>query len=91
MDTAYDHIREEELSPEASPVPASQSAQTQPEQTLNSDFQEAYKAISASPWGARLGGFFGSVVKQVNTYHYSFPRGNDSLCGCGVWRGILWF
>jgi hypothetical protein len=61
MDLAYDHIQEEALSPEE----ASKNQQKKPENTLNSDFQEAYKAISSSPWGARLGGFFGSVVKQV--------------------------
>lgn len=43
--------------PETQPRPADQP-------TLNKDFQEAYKAISSSPWGAKLGGFFGSVVKQ---------------------------
>ncbi|CAG8949677.1 hypothetical protein HYFRA_00003994 [Hymenoscyphus fraxineus] len=62
MDLAYDHIQEETLAPgpEAAEKKEKQSETT----TLNSDFQEAYKAISASPWGARLGGFFGSVVKQ---------------------------
>jgi hypothetical protein len=61
MDLAYDHIQEEALSPEE----AAENKEKQPETTLNTDFQEAYKAISASPWGAKLGGFFGSVVKQV--------------------------
>lgn len=61
MDLAYDHIQEEALSPEKAP----QNEEKKPETTLNADFQEAYKAISSSPWGARLGGFFGSVVKQV--------------------------
>jgi len=60
MDLAYDHIQEE-----AFPEEPSDSQEKKPETTLNSDFQEAYKAISSSPWGARLGGFFGSVVKQV--------------------------
>ncbi|KAH8684705.1 hypothetical protein BGZ60DRAFT_171525 [Tricladium varicosporioides] len=60
MDLAYDHIQEEALSPEE----PSNDQQKHPETTLNTDFQEAYKAISSSPWGARLGGFFGSVVKQ---------------------------
>jgi len=59
MDLAYDHIQEE-----AFPEEPSKKEEKQPETTLNSDFQEAYKAISSSPWGARLGGFFGSVVKQ---------------------------
>jgi hypothetical protein len=61
MDLAYDHIQEEALKPDE----ASEKKDKQPETTLNSDFQEAYKAISSSPWGAKLGGFFGSVVKQV--------------------------
>jgi hypothetical protein len=61
MDLAYDHIQKEALPQEES----SEKTGNQPETTLNSDFQEAYKAISSSPWGARLGGFFGSVVKQV--------------------------
>ncbi|TAQ90279.1 hypothetical protein B7494_g1379 [Chlorociboria aeruginascens] len=60
MDLAYDHIQEESLSPEQT----SKKKEKQPESTLNGDFQEAYKAISSSPWGAKLGGFFGSVVKQ---------------------------
>lgn len=64
MDLAYDHIQEEALSPEKTET---QNEENRPEtqNTLNADFQEAYKAISASPWGAKLGGFFGSVVKQV--------------------------
>jgi hypothetical protein len=64
MDLAYDHIQEEALSQEES----SENKEKKPETTLNSDFQEAYKAISSSPWGARLGGFFGSVVKQVTAH-----------------------
>ncbi|KAH8789696.1 hypothetical protein BGZ57DRAFT_754175 [Hyaloscypha finlandica] len=61
MDLAYDHIQEEALSPEEHADKQEQKPETT---TLNSDFQEAYKVISSSPWGARLGGFFGSVVKQ---------------------------
>ena len=37
--------------------------------TLNTEFQEAYKSFSASPWGARLGGFFSDVKKQGETYY----------------------
>jgi hypothetical protein len=62
MDSVYDHIQESALSPDHTD-PASRERSDG--NTLNSDFQEAYKAISSSPWGARLGGFFGSVVKQV--------------------------
>jgi hypothetical protein len=62
MDLAYDHIQEQALSPEKA---SQNNEEKKPETTLNADFQEAYKAISSSPWGAKLGGFFGSVVKQV--------------------------
>lgn len=63
MDIAYDRIQEEALSQDET----SKNQEKKPENanTLNADFQEAYKAISSSPWGARLGGFFGTVVKQV--------------------------
>jgi hypothetical protein len=61
MDLAYDHIQEEALKQEAE----KNNEQKKPDSTLNDDFQEAYRAISASPWGAKLGGFFGNVVKQV--------------------------
>lgn len=65
MDLAYDHIQESALEPSGASNGQSSQQQTNTNtNTLNSDFQEAYKAISSSPWGARLGGFFGSVVKQ---------------------------
>ncbi|QSZ35970.1 hypothetical protein DSL72_007092 [Monilinia vaccinii-corymbosi] len=59
MDLAYDHILEEALKSDQN-----KDKPAQPAPTLNAEFQEAYKAISSSPWGAKLGGFFGSVVKQ---------------------------
>jgi hypothetical protein len=61
MDLAYDHIHEENFGRDT-PKPEQQS-ENQP--SLNSDIQDAYKAFSATPWGAKIGGFFGSVVKQV--------------------------
>jgi hypothetical protein len=64
MDLAYDHIQEEALSPEKAET-RNEEKEPETQNTLNADFQEAYKAISSSPWGAKLGGFFGSVVKQV--------------------------
>lgn len=75
---AYDHIQESALAPEAGGNGGNgggegkQTAQN----TLNADFQDAYKAISSSPWGARLGGFFGSVVKQVS---YAFEVGAGAV------------
>lgn len=79
---AYDHIQESALAPDsAPPTPADGAAggAATAQNSLNADFQDAYKAISASPWGARLGGFFGSVVKQVSL----------SGCGLSVW-GVGW-
>lgn len=64
MDYAYDHVQESTLPEEGSDN--SKKAEQQ-QGSLNTDFQEAYKAISSSPWGARLGGFFGSVAKQVGS------------------------
>lgn len=61
MDVAYDHIQEETLTPEE----ANEQARNQQSGGLNSEFQEAFKAVSSSPWGAKLGGFFGQVKKQV--------------------------
>jgi len=63
MDVAYDHIQEE-VFPEDEEGKAHDKAPTE-QASLNAEFQEAYKAISSSPWGARLGGLWGSVKKQV--------------------------
>ncbi|RPA81459.1 hypothetical protein BJ508DRAFT_414712 [Ascobolus immersus RN42] len=65
MDTAYDHIQES-LLPEDEE--GKQQNENQPQQSLNAEFEEAYKAISASPWGARLGALVGSVKKQGESY-----------------------
>ncbi|KAL8640216.1 MAG: hypothetical protein Q9228_002836 [Teloschistes exilis] len=68
MDIAYDHIQEEVLSPdEIAKKEAEDSKRKQP--TLNNEFHEAYKSFSASPWGARLGGFFSDVKKQGESYY----------------------
>lgn len=66
MDIAYDHIQEEVLSPDEA---AKKEGENQKQGNLNSEFQEAYKSFSASPWGARLGGFFSDVKKQSETYY----------------------
>jgi hypothetical protein len=63
MDLAYDHIQEESFPKDAGASPADDDHHQQ--SSLNADFQEAYRAFSSSPWGARIGGFFGHVVKQV--------------------------
>ncbi|KAK7736572.1 hypothetical protein SLS53_007004 [Cytospora paraplurivora] len=63
MDLAYDHIVEESL-PKEEDGKRRFSGAEQTQQSLNDEIQDAYKAFSASPWGAKIGGFFGTVVKQ---------------------------
>lgn len=64
MDLAYDHIVEESLPKEEDGKKRHEGAE-QTQNSLNAEIQDAYKAFSASPWGAKIGGFFGTVVKQV--------------------------
>lgn len=64
MDVAYDHIQEETLTDDNQASSSSDKKPTQPPPTLNAEFQDAYRAFSNSPWGARIGGFLGNVVKQ---------------------------
>jgi len=67
MDVAYDHIQEEILSPDEAAKKA--ASEKQKESNLNTEFQEAYRSFSASPWGAKLGGFFSDVKRQGETYY----------------------
>ncbi|KAL8728102.1 MAG: hypothetical protein Q9166_005627 [cf. Caloplaca sp. 2 TL-2023] len=66
MDVAYDHIQEEVLSPDEAAKKEAENKSKQP--NLNSELQETFKAISASPWGAKFGGWFNDVKKQGETY-----------------------
>lgn len=50
-----------------------QQAQTAP-QTLNTEFQQAFQAVSSSPWGARLGGWFGEARKQGQTFYSELQK-----------------
>ncbi|KAJ4419507.1 hypothetical protein N0V85_000987 [Neurospora sp. IMI 360204] len=63
MDVAYDHIQEETLTDDNQASSSLDKTPAQPP-TLNAEFQDAYRAFSNSPWGARIGGFLGNVVKQ---------------------------
>lgn len=66
MDSAYDHIQEESYPQD--PTPQSQASKDgAPATNFNTEIQDAYKAISSSPWAARLGGFLGTVKKQVSS------------------------
>lgn len=64
---AYDHIQEEVLSPEE--IVKKEAGENPKKHDLNTEFQEAYKSFSSSPWGAKLGGFFSDVRKQGETYY----------------------
>jgi hypothetical protein len=66
MDSAYDHIQEESYPQDPTKQqPGGDSTHQETANNFNAEIQDAYKAISSSPWAARLGGFFGTVKKQV--------------------------
>ncbi|RDA93883.1 hypothetical protein CP533_4518 [Ophiocordyceps camponoti-saundersi (nom. inval.)] len=58
MDLSYDFIQDDQGESSKSSNP------DQPPASLESDLQDAYKAISTSTWGLKIGGFIGNVVKQ---------------------------
>ena len=65
MDIAYDHVQNESYSSpdEAGGASSGERAATaQP--TLNTELQDAFNAVTASPWGSRLGGWLSSARKQ---------------------------
>jgi hypothetical protein len=67
MDVAYDHTFTDDAvtADKKGKAPARDQEGEQQEESLNEELQQAYKAISSSPWGARLGAFVGTVRKQV--------------------------
>lgn len=66
MEIAYDHIQEEILAPAPDQSDWKGKDAEKPTESLNEEFQEAYKAVSNSPWGVRFGSLLGSVKKQVD-------------------------
>ncbi|KAK4549473.1 hypothetical protein LTR36_006470 [Oleoguttula mirabilis] len=62
MDVAYDHVQEEALSPSEEHQQRAQSEEGGA--NLNAEFQQAFQAVSASPWGTKLGGWFSQAKKQ---------------------------
>ena len=66
MDNAYDHIAEETYSDRATTPKPSPASTARP--NLNTEFQETFRAFSNSPWGAKLGGLWGNVRKQGESY-----------------------
>lgn len=84
MDFAYDHIAEKTYNPgdrAATPTPGTSNAAVEgesatpraapasPRQSLQSEFQETFRTFQQSPWAATLGGFWGNVRKQGETYY----------------------
>ncbi len=85
MDVAYDHIQEEVLSAEDA---ARKEGDKQRQGNLNTEFQDAYRSFSASPWGARLGGFFNDVKKQSGTYLEGAKQEASSLARGDALKGF---
>jgi hypothetical protein len=74
---AYDYIAEEAALGAEVNEKGKDKAEGPEKETLNTEFQQAYKVISSSPWGARFGAFVGNVRKQV------------SLGATGLWENVL--
>jgi hypothetical protein len=75
MDVAYDHIQKDALDPSEQPE-ASTSTET-PQTTTSSlptEFSQAFKAVSSSPWGARLNGWFSQAVEQSSTIYQDLQK-----------------
>ncbi|KAJ5993689.1 hypothetical protein N7451_009413 [Penicillium sp. IBT 35674x] len=67
MDIAYDHIQEEILTSHKEEGDASNTES--PNTNLNTEFQETFRAFSASPWGTKIGGLWDNVRKQGESYY----------------------
>lgn len=94
MDLAYDHIAEQTYAGDraATPTPPRPDGSTsQPppavaRQNLQTELQETFKAFSNSPWASRLGGLWGTVRKQGESYYEGALReaeaaGSEALKG----------
>ncbi|KAL9126756.1 MAG: hypothetical protein Q9217_004246 [Psora testacea] len=86
MDVAYDHIQEEVLTPEDAAKNGGEATSSKPA-NLNTEFQEAYRSFSASPWGAKLGGFFSDVKKQSTSF-YDEARSEAGVMGGEAVKGL---
>lgn len=68
MDVAYDHVQEGNYPDDEGKRKQQPDGAVQEEKSINEEVQEAYKAFSASPWGMKLGGLWGTVRKQSEQY-----------------------
>ncbi|KAJ4407881.1 hypothetical protein N0V91_003546 [Didymella pomorum] len=69
MDSAYDHIQEKNYPEDDEKKQTGESSASGQSSNFNTEVQEAYKAISSSPWAARLGGFWQTAKKQGEQYY----------------------
>ncbi|KAI5807421.1 hypothetical protein DFH27DRAFT_650931 [Peziza echinospora] len=74
MDLAYDHVQEAVIEAQEQNRKPATTANSNEGIGLNAEFNEAYKAISSSPWGMRFGAFMGTVKKQSETYYKEASR-----------------
>lgn len=79
MDLAYDQIAADALPKDNEQGSNDNKGDQKQQPTLNEEVQEAYKAISTSAWGTKLGGFFGNVVKQGESVYREASQELTSL------------
>ncbi|KAF6813844.1 BSD domain-containing protein C22A12.14c [Colletotrichum sojae] len=83
MDLAYDHIQESNLpkDDDKRKGDTKDPKTDQPQSSLNDDLQDAYKALSTSAWGMRIGGFLGNAVKQGQSVYKEASKEVTELGG----------
>lgn len=87
MDVAYDHITEETLAPDEHDGKGKGKGGAGSDGGLNTELTQAYKALSASPWGTRLGAFVGTVRKQGESY-YEHARKESGAAAESASKGL---
>ncbi|KAH8711881.1 hypothetical protein GQ44DRAFT_762948 [Phaeosphaeriaceae sp. PMI808] len=79
MDSAYDHIQEESYPQDPTKQQtAGDSTHEQTASNFNAEIQDAYNAISSSPWAARLGGFFGTGEQYYDSASKQYAETSKS-------------
>lgn len=59
----------------SNPGEGSSSAPEQPQSpNLNAEFQQAFKAVQSSPWGATIGGWFSTARKQGESFYQDLQK-----------------
>ncbi|WPG98727.1 Hypothetical protein R9X50_00152100 [Acrodontium crateriforme] len=69
MDIAYDQIQDESFAPEQHGEGGDASASN-----INAEFQSAFRAVSSSPWGSKLGGWISQARKQGETFYQDLQK-----------------